>query len=91
MPWFDQGRPGHPRRARRRSPRLDCDGARDALANGELGAAVSEDDLGGAIVRLLATPKPHPRALAARTPARFSRAVFDAREGMAFDEILSPA
>ena len=40
---------------------LDVAGARDALADGELGTAVSdEDDLPAAIARLLATPKPDP-------------------------------
>jgi hypothetical protein len=61
------------------------------LTDGELGAAVSEDDLSAAIARLLAAPKPHPHALAARTPVRFGRAVFDARLGTALDRILSPA
>lgn len=70
---------------------LDVAGARDALADGELGIPVSEDDLTSAIARLLTAPKPDPHALAARTHARFGRAVFQARVDMAFDRLLQPA
>ena len=66
-------------------------GARDALADGELGAAASEDDLPGAIARLLGTPKPAPEALSKAVRARFGRTVFRARVGMALDRLLHPA
>jgi phosphatidylinositol alpha-1,6-mannosyltransferase len=55
---------------------LDAAGARDALADGELGTLVSEAELGAAIARLLGAAKPDPRALAAATRARFGRAAF---------------
>ena len=52
-------------------------GARDALADGELGTLASEDDLPAAIARLLGDPRPDPPALAAATRARFGRAAFE--------------
>jgi phosphatidyl-myo-inositol dimannoside synthase len=58
-------------------------GARDALADGELGTVVSEgEDLGAAIARLLAVPKPDPDALSQTVRARFGRAPFRAQLGM---------
>jgi hypothetical protein len=56
-----------------------------------LGAAASEDDLAGAIARLLGTPKPAPEALSKAVRARFGRTVFRARVGMALDRLLHPA
>ena len=50
---------------------LDVAGARDALGEGELGTAVSENDLVSAIGRLLAQSRPDPGALAAAVRARF--------------------
>jgi phosphatidylinositol alpha-1,6-mannosyltransferase len=50
---------------------LDVAGARDALGEGELGTAVSENDLVTAIGRLLAQSRPDPGALAAEVRARF--------------------
>jgi phosphatidylinositol alpha-1,6-mannosyltransferase len=50
---------------------LDVAGARDALGEGELGIAVSENDLVSAIGRLLAQSSPDPGALAAAVRARF--------------------
>src|SRR5262249_28475717 len=46
-------------------------GARDALADGELGIAVEEPDLSIALCRALVGPMPQPRALAAAVHARF--------------------
>jgi phosphatidylinositol alpha-1,6-mannosyltransferase len=57
---------------------LDVAGARDALADGELGTAVSEEDLSTAIARLLERPKADPINLAAAVHARFGRATFTA-------------
>jgi hypothetical protein len=51
-------------------------GARDALADRELGTIVSEHELPAAILRLLATPKPDSVALAAAARARFGREKF---------------
>ena len=55
---------------------LSVAGTTDALADGELGTIVSEAELPGAIVRLLAAPKPDPLELAAATRARFGRPQF---------------
>jgi phosphatidylinositol alpha-1,6-mannosyltransferase len=55
-------------------------GARDALADGQLGTAVTEqDDLPAAIARLLDTPKPDPDVLSSAVRSRFGRAVFGAQ------------
>jgi phosphatidylinositol alpha-1,6-mannosyltransferase len=58
---------------------LDVAGARDALADGELGILVSEDDLPGAFDRALTVPRPDPQALAGKVRARFGRGVFAAQ------------
>ncbi len=71
---------------------LDAAGARDALADGELGTVVAEeDDLPAAIARLLAVPQPDPGALSQAVRARFGRAAFRSQVGMAFDRLSSPA
>jgi phosphatidylinositol alpha-1,6-mannosyltransferase len=57
---------------------LDVAGARDALADGQLGTLVSEAELPVAIARLLSKPKPDPVALAAAARARFGRETFAA-------------
>jgi phosphatidylinositol alpha-1,6-mannosyltransferase len=65
---------------------LDVGGARDALAEGELGTAVSEEsDLPGAIARLLGQPKPDPNALSQAVRARFGRTIFRAQLNMAIE------
>jgi phosphatidylinositol alpha-1,6-mannosyltransferase len=70
---------------------LAVGGAPDALADGELGTALSEeDDLPAAIARLLSTPKPDPVALSQAVRARFGPAAFRARVGMAFERLLEP-
>ena len=70
---------------------LDFGGARDALAEGELGTAVSEKgDLPDAIARLLAEPKPDPNALSQAMRARFGREVFEAQVGMAIQRLAHP-
>ena len=55
---------------------LDVGGARDGLADSQLGTAVPEAELPATIARLLADPKPDSAALAAATHARFGRAMF---------------
>jgi phosphatidyl-myo-inositol dimannoside synthase len=71
---------------------LAIGGARDALADGELGTALGcEDDLAAAIERLLAEPPPDPRALAARTRARFGRDAFASRLLLAIERVCLPA
>jgi phosphatidylinositol alpha-1,6-mannosyltransferase len=68
---------------------LAVGGAPDALADGELGTVVGEeDDVPAAITRLLATPKPDPVVLCQAVRARFGRAEFRAQLGMAFGRLL---
>jgi phosphatidylinositol alpha-1,6-mannosyltransferase len=70
---------------------LDAGGAADALADGELGTVITEkDDLPAAIARFLDSPKPDPNALSRAVRARFGRAAFQARIGMAFERLLIP-
>jgi len=70
---------------------LGVAGARDALADGELGTAVSNvDDLAAAIAWLLAQPKPDPDILSRAVRARFGRAVFRAQLAMAMERVLLP-
>jgi phosphatidylinositol alpha-1,6-mannosyltransferase len=67
-------------------------GARDALADGELGSAVSEKgDLPATIARLLSLPKLDADSLSQAVRARFGRQIFVAQVGMAFDRLLQPA
>jgi phosphatidyl-myo-inositol dimannoside synthase len=53
-------------------------GARDALADGELGTIVSETQFVPVLVAMLGDPKPDPTALAAVTCSRFGRESFTA-------------
>lgn len=69
---------------------LDAAGASDALADGELGMVVTEDELTAAIARSLSAPKPDPNALSARVRARFGRDAFSTRAVAAFDRLLTP-
>src|SRR5438445_7425062 len=55
---------------------LDVAGARHALADGQLGTAVSEAELTTTIVRLLEQPKPDAIKLAAAVCSRFGREKF---------------
>jgi glycosyltransferase involved in cell wall biosynthesis len=55
---------------------LAVGGARDALADGELGMAVTEPELLSALARALEQPKPNGHALAAAVRARFGRERF---------------
>ena len=57
---------------------LDVGGARDPLADGELGILVPEGDLLGALDRALSRPRPDPQMLAAKADARFGRGAFAA-------------
>jgi phosphatidylinositol alpha-1,6-mannosyltransferase len=58
---------------------LGIGGATDALADGELGAVVTEAQLAATIVRLLGKPKSDPGRLSAAVHARFSREMFTTR------------
>jgi phosphatidylinositol alpha-1,6-mannosyltransferase len=55
---------------------LDVAGAKDALADGNLGFCVSEIELSSAIDRALSAPKPDPYELSGKVRARFGRQVF---------------
>jgi phosphatidylinositol alpha-1,6-mannosyltransferase len=57
---------------------LDVAGARDALADGELGTLAAENELSATISRLLSHPKPDAIGLAAAVHNRFGRAAFTA-------------
>ena len=70
---------------------LSVDGARDALADGELGTAVLESDLAPAIARLLAMPRPDPDALSRAVRARFGRRIFHVQVRTALDRLLQSA
>jgi phosphatidylinositol alpha-1,6-mannosyltransferase len=67
---------------------LDVAGARDALADGQLGTAVSEAELPITIARLLASPTPDPRALADAARARFGREPFAASARAALNRLM---
>jgi phosphatidyl-myo-inositol dimannoside synthase len=67
---------------------LDVAGARDALADGELGTAVSEAEIPVTIARLLAEPKPDPGALAAAVRGRFGRETFAAGVSTAWNRLI---
>lgn len=69
---------------------LNVAGARDALADGELGTAVSEVDLPSALERLLAAPKPDPNVIAAAVRARFGRQTFDTQVAAIFAKFVGP-
>jgi phosphatidylinositol alpha-1,6-mannosyltransferase len=70
---------------------LDAAGAKDVLADGQLGTLVAEDDLPDAVARLLAAPKPDPHALAAAARARFGRERFAASVHAALDRLMDCA
>jgi phosphatidyl-myo-inositol dimannoside synthase len=70
---------------------LSAGGARDALADGELGGAVTESELPDAICRLLSAPKPDACSLVAKVRARFGREVFAAQVHAVFDRLKAAA
>jgi phosphatidylinositol alpha-1,6-mannosyltransferase len=67
---------------------LGVAGARDALADGQLGTLVAEDDLQDAIARLLTAPKPDSSALAAAARTRFGRETFGASVYEALNRLM---
>jgi phosphatidylinositol alpha-1,6-mannosyltransferase len=71
---------------------LNVAGSRDALAEGSLGTGISEEnELPGAIARLLVEPKPDPTALSQAVRVRFGREVFQAQVSLALERLLQPA
>jgi phosphatidylinositol alpha-1,6-mannosyltransferase len=70
---------------------LSSAGAVDALCDGELGVAVSEDDLPAAISRTLDKEKPDRNGLAVAVRARFGRQNFSTRVGLALNRLMSAA
>jgi phosphatidylinositol alpha-1,6-mannosyltransferase len=70
---------------------LNVGGARDALADGELGSVVAEqDELCAAIGRLLVRRRPDPETLSEAVRGRFGRTRFRAQVAMVFDRLLQP-
>lgn len=67
---------------------LDVAGAKDALADGELGMCVAEAELSNAIDRALKAPRPDPYELAGKVHARFGRELFAARVHAAMGGLL---
>jgi phosphatidylinositol alpha-1,6-mannosyltransferase len=70
---------------------LSVAGANDALADGKLGGCVSAEEFPAATARILAAPKPDPRALSDAVRARFGRDIFRRRIGAALDRVLAAA
>jgi phosphatidylinositol alpha-1,6-mannosyltransferase len=67
---------------------LGVGGAKDALADGELGTTSSEAELSATIARLLDEPKPDSGALAVAVRARFGRETFAANTRAAFNRLM---
>lgn len=68
---------------------LDIGGVRDALADGELGIMLSQDDdFAAAVARFLSAPKPDPDALSRAVRHRFGREVFQAQVSQILDRFL---
>lgn len=70
---------------------FDVAGARDALADGELGISTAPETLAIAISSSLASPKPDPDALYRAVQMRFGFASFRSRVISAFSELLKTA
>ena len=70
---------------------LDVAGARDALADGQLGTLASEVELPAAIARVLAAPKPDPYMLAAAARARFGHETFVAGVRVVLNRLMEAA
>ena len=69
---------------------LSAAGASDALADGDLGTAVSEAELANAIASLLAAPRPDPRSLAGSVRGRFGRERFATQVQRHFQSLMEP-
>ena len=69
---------------------LDVGGAKEALADGELGTTISEFELVAALVRLLSTRKADPVALSVAVRERFGRDVFAKRLRIAVNQLSQP-
>ena len=67
---------------------LAAGGACDALADGELGMAVAEDDLLVAIERVLGDARSDPKGLASATRSRFGRKPFAASVRRVMDRLM---
>ena len=72
------------------TPALGCGmaGARDALADGELGTATSEAELAATIAHILHEPKPDSFTLAAAVHARFGRKKFAGAAEAALNRLM---
>jgi phosphatidylinositol alpha-1,6-mannosyltransferase len=67
---------------------LGVAGAKDALADGQLGTVTSSVGLPGAIARMLDAPKPDPQALAAQVRSRFGPDTFSAASRAAIGRLI---
>jgi len=67
---------------------LGVGGAKDALADGELGTTASEAELPATIARLLDEPKPDSGALAIAVRSRFGRETFAANTRAALNRLM---
>jgi phosphatidylinositol alpha-1,6-mannosyltransferase len=70
---------------------LDVAGARDALANGELGTGVSDSWVGAALARALDCPKRDPHTLSDAVRARFGWRNFTTAARSAVERVLAPS
>ena len=69
---------------------LNIAGAKDVLADGELGLCVAEPDFVDELHRALTAPKPDPDALATAARARFGRVPFGAGVRAALTRVMEP-
>ncbi len=70
---------------------LDAAGARDAMADGRLGALATESTFTDRLTALLGEPKPAPEALARAVRERFGKAVFEAEQKRLFERLIPSA
>ena len=70
---------------------LDVAGAKDALADGELGAIASESELTRTIGSLLDQQRPRPEEIAAAVSMRFGRDTFAAGASAALNRLTQPS
>jgi phosphatidylinositol alpha-1,6-mannosyltransferase len=70
---------------------LDVAGARDVLADGELGTVVAESELAATIAHMLNQPKPDSCGLAAAVRARFGRKQFADNARNAWSRLMETA
>ena len=70
---------------------LAAGGAKDALADGTLGDAISEAELPAAIMRLLTQPRPNSQSFAKKVRKHFGREPFDANACRSIERLWEAA